>query len=718
MKRTFQLFVVYIILFNISFAQTKELTIEDAVYKVFRGFYMDNYKQYNWRGNTDNITFTEKGTLNEMPANGKSKVILKIEDLNPVLKNGGFAEVQMFPAYSWIDDNNLMLNLFDGTAIYSLNNKQITTSFKNETDAENFDINDVDSYQAYTIKNNLFIKDKAGKITQITNDSDLGIVNGKSVHRQEFGINEGIFWSPKGNLLAFYRMDETMVTDYPLVNTNPRIAVVENTKYPMAGMKSHHVTVGIYNVATGKTTFLQTGEPAEQYLTNIAWEPDEKEIYIAVLNREQNHMWFNKYDAVSGKFIATLFEEKHDKYVEPLKPALFLKTKPEQFIWQSQRDGFNHLYLYNTSGKLIKQISKGEFVVLDILGFDKSEENVFVEATYEKRQIETHVYKINIATGEKVQITKEAGTHNLLKNFNSSMFIDSYSAIKVPSETNLLDSKGNILKSLNKPKDPLSDYKIGKLDVFTIKAADEKTDLFCATIKPADFDPNKKYPLILYVYGGPHAQMINDTWLGGQDLWKFYMAQKGYIVMVVDNRGSANRGMEFENVIHRNLGENEMADQLKAVNYLISTGCVDTSRIGVHGWSYGGFMTTSLMTNHPNIFKVGVAGGPVIDWKYYEVMYGERYMDTPDENPDGYANNSLLGKVDKLKGRLLIIHGAMDPTVVWQNSLAFIQKSIEEGKQVDYFVYPNAEHNVRGLHRVHLMTKITQYFDDFLMDRK
>ena len=718
MKRTFQLFIVYIILFNISFAQTKELTIDDAVYKVIRDFYMENYKQYFWRGNTDNITFVENNALNEMSVNSNSNVILKIEDLNPIMKKIGFEELQMFPAFSWVDENNITLNLSDGTVIYNIKDKQITTEFKNETDAENFDINDANSYVAYTIKNNLYIKDKRGKVTQITNDTNLGIVNGKSVHRQEFGINEGIFWSPQGNLLAFYRMDETMVTDYPLVNTNPRIAVVENIKYPMAGMKSHHVTVGVYNTTTTKTTFLQTGEPAEQYLTNISWSTDEKEIYIAVLNREQNHMKFNKYDAASGKFIATLFEEKNDKYVEPLKPALFLKTKPEQFIWQSQRDGYNHLYLYNTKGELLKQISKGNFVILEILGFDKTEENIYVEATYEKHQIETHIYKINMASAEKTQITKEAGTHKIAKNYNSTFFIDSYSSINLPFDINLINSEGEILKNLIHAKDPLTDYKTGKIDVFSIKAADEKTDLFCATIKPSDFDPNKKYPVILYVYGGPHAQMINDTWLGGQDLWKFYMAQKGYIVMVVDNRGSGNRGMEFENVIHRNLGVNEMADQMKALNYLISTGCVDTSRIGVHGWSYGGFMTTSLMTTYPNIFKVGVAGGPVIDWKYYEVMYGERYMDTPDENPDGYANTSLIGKADKLKGRLLIIHGAMDNTVVLQNSLTFIQKCIEEDKLVDYFVYPNAEHNVRGLHRVHLMKKITQYFDDFLMEGK
>lgn len=715
MKKIFQLFIVYTAFLSIAIAQNKQLTIEESVYGIYRKFYTENYKQYNWRGNSDVITFIEKGEINEIPINGKASVILKAEDINKVLGNSGLSELKFIMSYSWLDNENVIINSQDGVLIYNLKTKSLTAAYKNQTDAENQELCNSNLMQAYTVKNNLFIIDKAGKITPITNEKNEGIVNGKSVHRQEFGINKGTFWSPKGNFLAFYRMDETMVTDYPMIDINERIAKVQNTKYPMAGMKSHHVTVGVYDIKTGKTLFLQTGEPAEQYLTNIAWGPEEKYIYIAVLNREQNHMKFNQYEVATGKYIKTLFEEKHDKYVEPLYPAKFLKTNPKQFIWQSQRDGFNHIYLYNTDGKLISQISKGKFVITEILGFDKKEENIIVEATLEKRQIETHLFKIAVSNGQMTKISKKEGTHDAILNTSGTYLIDNYSSLKVPMEINLLSTDGTMNKNLLKAKDPLKDYKLGKLDVFTIKAADNKTDLFCATIKPSDFDATKKYPLLLYVYGGPHAQMINDKWLAGQDLWKFYMAQKGYVVMVVDNRGSANRGLEFENIIHRNLGVNEMADQVKAVQNLISQNYIDTARIGVNGWSYGGFMTTSLMTNYSNIFKVGVAGGPVIDWKYYEVMYGERYMDTPTENPEGYEKTSLLTKAKDLKGRLLIIHGGIDPTVVLQNSLDFIQKSIEAGTQVDYFIYPNAEHNVRGIDRVHLMKKITQYFDDYLM---
>jgi dipeptidyl-peptidase-4 len=252
------------------------------------------------------------------------------------------------------------------------------------------------------------------------------------------------------------------------------------------------------------------------------------------------------------------------------------------------------------------------------------------------------------------------------------------------------------------------------MSVFTIKAADDKTDLYCRLIKPLNFDPSKKYPAIVYVYGGPHAQLVEDSWLGGTSLWDFYMAQKGYVIFTVDNRGSSNRGLEFENIIHRNLGITEMEDQLKGIEYLKNLGYVDMDRIGVTGWSYGGFMTISLMTHYPEVFKVGVAGGPVIDWKYYEVMYGERYMDTPDENPDGYEKTSLLNYAKELKGRLLIIHGAIDNTVVWQHSLTFLEECIKNKILVDYFVYPRHEHNVSGIDRLHLMRKITQYFDDYL----
>jgi dipeptidyl-peptidase-4 len=566
---------------------------------------------------------------------------------------------------------------------------------------------------AYTIENNVYVKDINSEEVQVTKDGKEGIVNGKAVHRYEFGIKDGLFWSPNSNYLAFYKKDETMVDDYPLVNVSTRIASAEPIKYPMAGLKSHHVTLGIFDVKTKKTIFIKTGEPKEQYLTNISWDPNEKYIYIAVLNRDQNHMKLNQYDVTTGDFVKTLFEEKNEKYVEPQSPLLFLENNKNQFIWQSQRDGYNHLYLYDTNGKLITQLTKGEWLVNEILGFDKKEQNIFISASKES-PLEKHPYIVNLKKGTIKKLANAKGTHNTVLSPSGKYIFDAYSSTEVPKIYTINDIKGKEIKQLLKSEDKLKDYNLGEMTISTIKAADGKTDLYYRLIKPTNFDPNKKYPAIIYVYGGPHAQMVTDSWLGGVRLWQQYMASKGYVMLTVDNRASANRGFEFESVIHRQIGIEEVKDQMQGVKFLESLGYVDMEKIGVHGWSYGGFMTTTLMTRHNDVFKVGAAGGPVIDWKYYEIMYGERYMDSPEQNPEGYKNANLLHAVENLKGRLLIVHGAIDPTVVWQHSLAFVRECVKKGVLLDYFVYPKHEHNVRGKDRVHLMRKVTQYFDDFL----
>jgi dipeptidyl-peptidase-4 len=481
----------------------------------------------------------------------------------------------------------------------------------------------------------------------------------------------------------------------------------------MAGMKSEEVLVGIYDIKTSNITYLQTGEPVEQYLTNIAWSPDEKFIYIAVLNREQNHMKLNKYDISDGKFVSTLFEEKSDKYVEPLQPMKFLPNDPSKFIWQTRKDGYSHLYLYGVDGKEISQITKGNYEVAEVYGFTADGNDLIIKANKET-PINFDIYRVNIATGAMIRISKDAGTHSAIVSADGTYIIDNYSSTKVPNEYVIYDIKGKKINTILSSKNPLADYKLGDMRIGTLKANDAQTDLYYRIILPPDFDPAKKYPAIVYVYGGPHAQLVTDDWMGGAGGWDFYMAQQGYIMFTLDNRGSANRGAAFENIIHRNLGVVESQDQMTGIEYLRSLGYVDMERIGVHGWSYGGFMTTSLMTDHADVFKVGVAGGPVINWELYEIMYGERYMDMPSENAEGYANANLLNKVEKLKGRLMLIHGTSDPVVVWQHSLNFVDKCVEKKVLIDYMVYPGHEHNVRGYDRIHLMRTVTRYFEDNL----
>jgi len=551
------------------------------------------------------------------------------------------------------------------------------------------------------------------------------IVLGESVHRNEFGINGGLFWSPKQSKLAFYRMDQSMVVDYPLVNTKAREAEVMPIKYPMAGMQSHWVTVGVYEPATGKLVYLNTARDTsvherEMYLTNVAWSPDEKYVYIAKVNREQNHMWLEQYDAATGDFMKVLFEETNARYVEPCEPMMFT-PKGDQFLWFSMRDGYKHLYLYNADGSLVKQVTKGEYEVEGFIQFDKKGENIFVYANKDNLA-GRDAYRVSLKDGKMWRLTLDKGTHSVVLNEDGTSFVDVYSSVDVPARAMWNSVKygknGQFSKhtahELYRAENPLKDYAMPTVKLGTIKAADGKTDLYYRLITPPNMKPGEKYPTLVYVYGGPHSQLVTDSWLAGGNLYFLRLAQQGYVVFTLDNRGTDNRGFEFESCTHRHLGEIEMADQMEGVKFLKSLPYVDKDRMGVEGWSFGGFMTITMKLAHPEVFKVGCAGGPVIDWKWYEIMYGERYMDTPQENPDGYEATSLLNKAKNLEGRLLVIQGAEDNTVVPQHSTEFIERCINNFKQVDYFAYPHHEHNVLGRERLHLYQKMFQYYEDFL----
>ncbi|MDY0101702.1 MAG: S9 family peptidase [Lentimicrobium sp.] len=706
MNRLIALFALLFTGLQLSFAQDKILVPEEIMSN--RQLYPTGLSNLQWRGSTDNYTWqVPDGLLQGSIKDEITDTLLRVSTLNEALVRAGFDELQRLPYVTWASDKVLEYTRGENWFAYDLEAKSIKLLNTTDTLAENAEMAPETNYIAYTKNNNLYVSTGTEQIT-VTNDENTGIVNGQTVHRNEFGIEKGIFWSPKGNLLAFYRMDETMVTEYPLVDITPRVAEVKNIRYPMAGMASHQVTLGVYNPKTRSKVFMKTGLPAEQYLTNIAWSPDEKLIYIAVLNRDQNHMKLNCYNAETGAFIKTLFEETNDRYVEPQHPMVFVPGNPNQFIWQSQRDGFNHLYLYDTDGKLIKQLTSGSWIITEFLGFNPDGTDLFYTSTAVS-PLENQLYHLNIKSGKSSRLTMEMGTHNPIVRKDGKYFIDRYSNREVPAALYLSDTKAKRKKTLHQSPNPLKDFKPVETTIFTLKA-DEGTDLYCRLIKPADFDTTKKYPAFIYVYGGPHAQLITESWLGGANLFLDYMAQLGFVVFTLDNRGSANRGFAFESIIHRNLGTLEVADQMKGVEYLKTLPFVDPERIGVDGWSYGGFMAISLKLKNPGIFKVASAGGPVIDWKYYEVMYGERYMDTPEQNTEGYKEASLLNHVDKLEGKLLVIHGNMDNTVVWQNSLDFLMTCITNKKQVDYFVYPTHEHNVGGIDRAHLFRKLSEYY--------
>ena len=567
---------------------------------------------------------------------------------------------------------------------------------------------------AYVEDHQLFVVDAQGVKRQLSTDGSREIVYGQSVHRNEFGIEKGTFWSPDGMKLAFYRMDQSMVADYPQVDIFPREATYEPDKYPMAGMTSHKVMVGVYDLKTDKTIYLQAGDPTDRYFTNISWSPDAKTVYMFELNRRQNDCRLVSYDAATGEKQAELYRETSDKYVEPLHPIQFLPWDATKFIMQSQKDGYNHLYIFDINGKELKQVTSGPWVVMEVLGFNKKQKTIVFIANKE-HPLHHHLYSVSMK-GDIKQLETVDGVHNGLLSSSGNFLIDRFSTPSRPRVIDVVDINQKMPRhtTLLDAEDTWTGYQQPIFECGSIKAADGATDLYFRMVKPADFNPEKKYPTVIYVYGGPHANNVQASWHWASRSWETYMAQKGYIVFILDNRGSQYRGRDFEQATFHQLGQIEMLDQMKGVDYLRTLPYIDMDRLGVHGWSFGGFMTISLMTNYPDVFKVGVAGGPVIDWKWYEVMYGERYMGTPDDNPEGYAKTSLINKAKNLKGKLQIITGYNDNTVVPQHCLSFLDACVKAGTQPDFFAYPGEEHNMRGHASVHLHERITQYFEDYL----
>lgn len=710
-------------------AQLKQFSLEDLN---FGGTNYHNmipeYRNITWWGDELVLRNAEECKLVNK-ANGKETTLFTEAQLN---------------AWAKTNEDSKILNLgwaqfpYAGKSLVLIANKQerMLIDFKKKTvvwrqaskGQEFADWNNASKAVAYVSNHNLYVMDAEGKTTQLSTDGSREIVYGQAVHRNEFASMKGTFWSPDGTKLAFNRMDQSMVADYPQVNTFEREATYEPDKYPMCGMTSHKVTIGVYDMKTGKTVYLKAGDPTDRYFTNLAWAPDGKKVYMFELNRDQNDCRLTAYDAETGEKTGELYREVDEKYVEPLNPIVFLPWDKSQFIMQSRQDGYNHLYLCtlgmhgsrmasNTESLEVEQLTEGKWEVLSVLGFNSKTKSIIYKSN-EASPIQQNVYSVSVANKKRTRIDEGGkGWHEGSTISASGRYLlDNYQEPTVPRRIVAIDTQTGKSHCILNAKDPWKEkgYNIPEYSCGKLKAADGTTDLYWRMVKPVDFDPNKKYPTVVYVYGGPHAHNVDARWHYSSRSWETYMAQKGYLLFILDNRGSEHRGKDFEQATFRQLGQEEMKDQMKGVEYLKSLPYVDQDRMGVHGWSFGGFMTISLMTNYPDVFKVGVAGGPVIDWKWYEVMYGERYMDTPESNPEGYAKTSLLNKAKDLKGKLQIITGMNDPTVVPQNCLMFLNACSEAGTQPDFFAYPGEGHNMMGHKSVHLHERITQYFEDYL----
>jgi len=655
---------------------------------------------------------------------GKETRLFSLDDVNQWVETAGNIKVHSFyyATFPYPNQPLVLLNASKTRMLVNWKTKQLV--WKQDTkDESSADWNAQSRAVAFVKGDNLYVCNAQGTHKQLTKDGSRDIVYGQSVHRDEFGIYKGTFWSNDGQKLAFYRMDQSMVADYPLVDIDTRIATETPVRYPMAGEKSHLVTVGIYDLKTDKTVYLNTGDPTDRYFTNIAWAPDGKLIYLIELNRAQNRYSLDAYDPVTGNKTATLYTESSDKYVHPMHAITFLPWDNGRFILQSEKDGYNHLYLFDTSGKQIKQLTTGKWIVVDLMGFNTKTKEAIILST-EASPIQNNLYAVNLQTGARrlldngkgchANTTGEGGSHKIALSSSGQWILDSYTEPTVPRNIDIVNVASAKATRYFTADNPWKGYTVPEYSCGTIKAADGTTDLYYRMVKPTNFDPNKKYPTIIYVYGGPGVRNVEARWHYWSRGWETYMAQKGYLLFILDNRGSSARGLAFEQATFHHLGVEEVKDQMKGVEYLTSLPYVDKDRMGVHGWSFGGFMTTNLITSHPEVFKVGVAGGPVIDWKWYEVMYGERYMGTPQNNPKGYAESSLLPKAKDLKGKLQIITGMNDPVVVPQHCLNFLQECIKVGTQPDFFVYPGEPHNMRGHQSTHLHERISQYFDDYL----
>ena len=717
--------------------QLKEFTLEDLNFGGHNYHNMIPQSRYcTWWG--DQLVRLEGDACYLVnKTNGKETKLFDKSEVNQWIAPTRSIKVNSLGGAQFPYADKSVVVLRDGVNIYTVDFKKHSLVSETEiADGDNLlESNNKSGAMAILRGKNLFLR-LGMKEWQLSKDGSREIVYGQSVHRDEFGIHKGTFFSNDGTKLAFYRMDQSMVVDYPQV-TIPEIdyfnhpetqtcsAIAAPDKYPMTGETSHEVTVGVFDSATGKTVYLKAGDPKDRYFTNISWSPDDKTIYMFELNRDQNDCRLVSYDATTGEKTGELYRETDEKYVEPQHPIVFLPWDNSQFIMQSQKDGYNHLYLctlgkhgsrmaHNTESLEIKQLTQGKWVVLDVLGFNTKRKSIII-ASNEISPIQRNLFAVDVKTGKRTRVDETGdGWHNGMLSESGAFIFDKYSSPNVPNNIAIVNTENGKKFSYFRAEDPWKGYNVPEYSCGTVKAADGETDLYWRMVKPTNFDPKKKYPTIVYVYGGPHAHNVDARWHYSSRSWETYMAQNGYLLFILDNRGSENRGKAFEQATFRQLGQEEMKDQMKGVEYLKSLPYVDADRIGVHGWSFGGFMTISLMTNYPDVFKVGVAGGPVIDWHWYEVMYGERYMDTPQTNPEGYKKTSLLYKAKDLKGKLQIITGDNDATVVPQHCLTFIKACIAAGTQPDFFVYPGEPHNMRGHQSTHLHERISQYFFDYL----
>jgi len=723
-KQTILLSLVLLFTLPLLAQQQAKITVED-IWRDYK-FFGKSVPGFNFLNDGKHYTRLEEDAIKQYDlVSGKG--VATLFDATTIDSEDFSAD--KFDSYTFSEDESKLLLKTESESIYRYSTKanffvwdRDTKALTQLSDGEKqgyATFNPAADKVAFVSENNLFYKDLASrKITQITSDGKTNeIINGSAdwVYEEEFSFAQAFHWSPDGTKIAFMRFDEREVPEFTMTNFKGGLyPEYEKFKYPKVGEKNAIVTIHIYDTKTGKTTKAKTGNEAEIYFPRIKWTQDANQLCIFKMNRHQNDLELLLTDANTGT-TKRLMKETNKYYVDIHDNLTFLKDG-KCFVWTSEQDGYNHIYMYNMKGKVEKQLTKGKYDVTEFYGINEDTEQLYYRAA-ETSPLEEHIYTIDKNGKNKKQLSKEKGTHKAQFSSTFDYYVDNYSTANIPATYTVKNNSGKTLRVIEDNKGlqmAQKLYNTTPVEFFQFTTKDAVT-LNGWMIKPADFDENKQYPVFMTLYGGPGSQQVKDSWRGSNYWWYQMLAQQGYIITCVDNRGTGARGEEFKKMTYLQLGKYETIDQIEAAKYLGNLPYTDKSRIGIFGWSYGGFMSSLCLLKGNDVFKAAIAVAPVTSWRWYDTIYTERFMRTEEENPDGYKDNSPVYFADQLEGHYLLVHGGADDNVHWQHSAEMMGALVDANKQFDTYYYPNRNHGIfGGTTRMHLYNKMTNFLNEKL----
>lgn len=712
MKKTTIALILSLISLSL-FSQSKDITLED-IWQDYN-FYPKNFRALKSMNNGDFYT--------KIKRSDEGQEIIKYQfkngkEVTTLFKSSDF-NVKNINNYSFSDDDKLMLISTETESIYRYSKRAIYYVFNihnnklkqiSENKIRYATFSPDGSKVAYVFGNNLFIKNlKNGQETQVTSDGKKNhIINGASdwVYEEEFKLVKGFSWSSDGKTIAYYKFDESHVKEFSMDKFNGGLYPTQEVfKYPKAGEDNSTVNIYLYNIKEDTKILIYT-ENDYEYFPRIKWTSDANILSIIGLNRYQNKLDFILVDAKDGTN-KILFSEEDKYYININDNLSFLPSN--YFIWTSEKNGYNHIYLKGLDGSE-EQLTKGSWEVTSFDGLDSDNMQIFYRST-EEGSINRTLYMLDLETGEREKLSNRVGTNSVKFSKGLKYYINSYSNANTSPIYSLHNSDGTVIKVIENNEvfnTKMKDYNLSEKEFITIYT--DNADLNAWVIKPPNFDKTKKYPLFMFVYGGPGSQQVLNNYGGNNFFWYQMLAQKGYIVACVDNRGTGGKGSEFKKMTYKELGKYETIDQIDAAKYFGSLDYIDSKRIGIQGWSYGGQLSSLAITKGADFFKLAIAVAPVTNWRYYDNIYTERYMRTPKENPNGYDDNSPIYHVDKLKGKYLLVHGSADDNVHVQNTYEMTSALVKANKQFDLFIYPDKNHGIYGGNtRLHLYKKMTDF---------